>query len=218
MTVDLEELERLATAATPGPWHRGQGPHWAREVRGSTGRGVAWCGSQGYEADAAFIAAAGEAVPALCAELRGARERIAELEADVDALRSRTECGGRTVDLTDPNDACQSARVQAARAEAAEKRVAELEARPEFGSCPSCGGVFDELAHCETVVKDTLDKWATKTHPDGVYHFVAWADIADLIARERAAAREQALEEAMRCASYTCACAARIRALKAVKP
>lgn len=81
MTVDIEELERLAAAATPGPWHRGQGPHWAREVRGSTGRGVAWCGSQGYEADAAFIAAAGEAVPALCAELRAARERIAELEA-----------------------------------------------------------------------------------------------------------------------------------------
>lgn len=40
--------------------------------------------------------------------LRAYEERDAAI-ADVNALRSRTECSGREVDLTDPNDACQSA-------------------------------------------------------------------------------------------------------------
>jgi hypothetical protein len=43
---------------TPGPWHRGDGEHWCREIRGHDGTGVAWCGHFPFDADARLIAAA----------------------------------------------------------------------------------------------------------------------------------------------------------------
>lgn len=65
------------------------------------------------------------------ADIAALEARAEAADADVERLRSRTDCTGREVDLTDPNDACQSARVHFARAEAAEKRVAELTAPSE---------------------------------------------------------------------------------------
>jgi hypothetical protein len=43
---------------TPGPWHRGDGQHWSREIRGADGIGVAWCGHHPFEDDARLIKAA----------------------------------------------------------------------------------------------------------------------------------------------------------------
>lgn len=89
--LDLDAAQALADAATEAPWRVG-GPPMTSEVW--SGREadfdsflVAQCttrlnpeASPRSEADAEFIAAARELVPALCNELRAARERIMELE------------------------------------------------------------------------------------------------------------------------------------------
>jgi hypothetical protein len=100
----LAELERLADAATPGPWTTGTGtnglhpwevvtsPHLpAVEMHGDDATAVA---------DAVFIAAARQAVPALVAEVRRlAREAglAADLRQEITRLRAvaaRDVCSG----------------------------------------------------------------------------------------------------------------------------
>ena len=62
MTIDLDELERLAAAATPGRWAHDREWVDALNVLLPT------------EADAAFVAAARNALPDLIAEVRRLRE------------------------------------------------------------------------------------------------------------------------------------------------
>jgi hypothetical protein len=75
VSLDLEELERLVNAAEPGPWATSNGPvdgeFW--EIHCGAWGNVCLSGLHVY-ADAAFIAAAREAVPQLI-------QRVRELEA-----------------------------------------------------------------------------------------------------------------------------------------
>lgn len=76
MSVDLEALERLAEAATRGPWR--PGVLWSD---GAYPVGPYSRHESAAKADAAFIAASREAVPALCREvreLRGLHDRLAK--------------------------------------------------------------------------------------------------------------------------------------------
>lgn len=75
----LAKLERLANAATPGPWETNE--DWTHEIHAS-GRGIL-IGNvprgpepYGRAGDAAFIAASRSAVPALVAEVRRLRELL----------------------------------------------------------------------------------------------------------------------------------------------
>lgn len=77
--IDVARLRSLAEAATPGPWRRTDSGdrHWLRDVRDTTNRGVAWCGTLHVEqahADAAYIAAANPQT------MLAILDRIAELE------------------------------------------------------------------------------------------------------------------------------------------
>src|SRR5690554_4441481 len=88
MTIDLDNLERLEREATPGKWFAevmcgdarepteifASGP--AHEVRGRGTVNHARAGGNAAK-DAKLIAALRNAAPALIAELRAARERIA---------------------------------------------------------------------------------------------------------------------------------------------
>lgn len=69
---ELTALDALCSAATPGPWDNGAKGN--ETIVGSPDAEV--CGTES-EADARFIAAAREAVPALIAALRAARDELA---------------------------------------------------------------------------------------------------------------------------------------------
>jgi len=73
--LDLDELQRLCDAATPGPWKFGDGYAWFT-VDGPDGREVCETGDATDAAhhDGAFIAAARDALPKLIAEVRRLRE------------------------------------------------------------------------------------------------------------------------------------------------
>jgi len=84
--LSIPHLRAICEAATPGPWKRMTtlDPHWLREVRNSTGSGVAFCGSfpeRQAHADAVFIATARSALPALL-------DLVESLTAEVERLRS----------------------------------------------------------------------------------------------------------------------------------
>lgn len=130
MTLDLDELERLARESTPGPWLAqsvsptdgvfSDSVFVLEENECGLGLPVEVCAT--YEpADAAFIAAARDAVPTLCA-------RIRELEAGVLA----------TLDSLRELEREHNAEVAGLRA-----RVAELEtenAKLRGDPCGACGG------------------------------------------------------------------------------
>lgn len=89
---DHDALRALEAAATPGPWKRYgmagvAGPDWEivdeRRVECDCGEPVALTGCV-TNADAAFIAAARNAVPALLAENADLRGRLAAVEALAD--------------------------------------------------------------------------------------------------------------------------------------
>jgi hypothetical protein len=117
----LDEWEKLANAATPGPWRTDLNvtswsvlaPEWKRVCSGDIPDSL-WRGpleeraASVYIADMRFIAAAREAIPALIAMVRERNDRALEWE-------------GRSI--VDSN-ALQHAK---ARATAAEERVRELE-------------------------------------------------------------------------------------------
>ncbi len=93
-----EEAERLANAATPGPWVRASNaeevilsralPEWEDDgtVAYETVATIADWGLTNWDADATFIARARELVPALAAALRAAHEENARLR---EALEER---------------------------------------------------------------------------------------------------------------------------------
>jgi hypothetical protein len=85
MAIDLDELERLAAEATPGPWVIRHGDGWynkhSYEIEASNESHVAeTLYAYNGEADAAYITAACNAVPELIAENRALQERVRELE------------------------------------------------------------------------------------------------------------------------------------------
>jgi sirohydrochlorin ferrochelatase len=82
---ELARLEALAAAATPGPWNTyecrhhsgGNGPSKVDYQVSCAKECVAW--DMPSSSNAAFIAAAREAVPVLVAEVRRLREEMAEM-------------------------------------------------------------------------------------------------------------------------------------------
>lgn len=71
----LADLERLADAATPGPWHVDE--DWTQEVLSRDGTLIVKLPHErAREAD--FIAASRTAIPALLADLREARASLVE--------------------------------------------------------------------------------------------------------------------------------------------
>ena len=100
--IDLDAIEARANAATPGPWFSNEPggsscggpltqPYISRKVQNADGRAVnlvvAEITMAGDMELADFIAHSRTDVPALIAEIRRLRARVAELEA-VDAERS----------------------------------------------------------------------------------------------------------------------------------
>src|SRR5579885_3596484 len=84
---ELERLEQLANAATPGPWSS-SGEYHAGKVPGGRPNGEtiarfgSWIGKQlqfPNDENAAFAAAARQAVPELIAEVRGLRKQVTGL-------------------------------------------------------------------------------------------------------------------------------------------
>lgn len=79
---ELDSLERLAAAATPGPWtpdveHLGDGDTRVMAIRAPSGGAIVLTDCGNYPpklADAFFIAAAREAVPVLVRDVRDARD------------------------------------------------------------------------------------------------------------------------------------------------
>jgi len=81
----LTNIETRANAATPGPWelYEGYGPHFYAYLRGSHLQGIGTLNfgdGEAADADRAFVLHAREGVPALLAEIRRLRDRVAELE------------------------------------------------------------------------------------------------------------------------------------------
>lgn len=95
MTIDLDELERLAKAATPGPWYAGEKNRWqlhdGRFIRTSHDHsGTAMVVSGGGDAD--FIAAANpETVLALVERVRALEKEREEDQGVIRVWRGRTE-------------------------------------------------------------------------------------------------------------------------------
>lgn len=104
--IDLGELERLAKAATPGPWGYGPYPSWDFMYR-ITGRQKEFLLdthiAQNGEANAAYIVAACNAVPELVARVRELeRQREFFLKALNDnRLCPNGGCGGLNLDEWD---------------------------------------------------------------------------------------------------------------------
>ena len=112
---ELDALKALADAATPGPWlpsHNVDAPsdgNWEPDNPEREGRGEgptltglyrdvkAWA-----EADAAFIAAAREAVPALLAEVQ--RLRVENERFHAAAMEKTKECARLLIELAHANE------------------------------------------------------------------------------------------------------------------
>lgn len=85
MVIDLNKLESLAKAATPGPWVIRHGDGWynkhSYEIEASNESHVAeTLYAYNGEADAAYIVAACNSLPTLIAENRALQKRVQELE------------------------------------------------------------------------------------------------------------------------------------------
>lgn len=101
--IDLDKLERLEREATPGQWHWKHNDIVQRDEAGKFVADVAgmYCDLDGYphwgsdnEANTELIVVLRNAAPALFAELRAARERIAELEEHISALECIAKAKG----------------------------------------------------------------------------------------------------------------------------
>ena len=88
-TIDrlIDNVLMVDRHASPGPWHRGKGLHWGRDVRTADNDSRAWCGSNDGQAsdDAALIALYRTAAPALAREVQRLR---AEMERRLPVVAS----------------------------------------------------------------------------------------------------------------------------------
>ncbi len=82
--IDLDKLEELSNAATPGPWFDIQGS-LAFANDDETGGAQIGCGP-----NAEFIAYVRKVTPALIAELRAARQLISTVRNSYDAINGET--------------------------------------------------------------------------------------------------------------------------------
>lgn len=87
---ELATIEALANAATPGPWRVDRGDVVADEPCVGV-VGIAEVMGAREEADATFIAAARQAVPALVAEARRLRAELAELSDESDTNEAHAQ-------------------------------------------------------------------------------------------------------------------------------
>lgn len=116
--IDIEELERLAAQATPGPWKMVDARAFLDDEDYEIRNGQHCIGYGTAEDDAAYIVAACNAVPELIAENRELRERVRVLEEEgrtlgerlcetehdlTDALDKKEELEGRIAELTKEN-------------------------------------------------------------------------------------------------------------------
>ena len=97
LTAEERTLKALADAATEGPWELGRHTHWGRGDErfrcwnlkaGIVGIAHADAERQNGDADAAFIAAAREAVPALISTVASLRALVEEYRAKLEARRT----------------------------------------------------------------------------------------------------------------------------------
>jgi hypothetical protein len=114
MTINLDALEQLARAATPGPWHAVQGVK--PNERAVTNRNGAWFAelcdgsTRANDADAAFIAAANPAaVIELVQRLRAAEGIVRDL------AMSPTYVGGSVPDAASRLEQLKRRAVEATR-------------------------------------------------------------------------------------------------------
>lgn len=125
----LNEIESLAAAATPGPWRQDRWSVWADQYGPTVSRARAM-----NLADAAFIAASRSAVPALIAEVRGLQKKIAEFQYWRNFWRNHAETHERmwreTEELrqAERQEAIAAHAVATARAEAAEADAGNVRA------------------------------------------------------------------------------------------
>lgn len=84
----LEELERLAAQATPGPWEVGE---FAGIHNGFEGVAMAYAGNSKMNENAAYIVAACNAVLSLIARLRGLELKNSHLSNLVEGLEEHTD-------------------------------------------------------------------------------------------------------------------------------
>ena len=91
MPIDLDILEKLAKAATPGPWGAvvSEKYSFAVAILPPDFPQTPLVGRVRDEQDAAYIAAACNAVPKLIDERRALHERIIELEAELEVYREK---------------------------------------------------------------------------------------------------------------------------------
>lgn len=136
MTLDLDRLESLANAATPGPWKPCRTGKWEHDnyVTRADDLGVAMQYALVWQpADAEFIAAAREGVPELIAENRQLRGIVDELERELDAEAKHAALGpGEYCDVCTHSEAelmLSEAEDADARAESAEAERNALAAR-----------------------------------------------------------------------------------------
>lgn len=101
--IDLDKLERLEREATPGPWHWKHNDIVQRDEAGKFVADVAgmYRDDDGYPswgadnaANTELIVVLRNAAPAMIAELRAARKRIAELEEYISALECIAKAKG----------------------------------------------------------------------------------------------------------------------------
>jgi hypothetical protein len=121
----IEEWDRLAKAASPGPWEAGDGYEqedgawWVADANGL----MVACPDQGPEEnDARFIAAARVAVPALLDEVERLRGAAAAEEAEVVRLAELAQVRQGELDLARSALSAMGTEVQTLRWEARQAR------------------------------------------------------------------------------------------------
>ena len=158
--LDLDELERLADAATPGPWGR-----WALEdsliVQSEDAQRIA---TARRGDDAGFIAAARGALPALIARLRAAETQRDELSERLGRIEWHVE-------QSDTNRAALRARIV--------ELEQEVRSRP-WNLSVRLVEVENQLAAAETRADEAGDivRWMVRVCPPEFTHPTAFSFLA----------------------------------------
>lgn len=140
--LDLDAIEAVADAATPGPWTVDSSiPYGHRVGSSDEADWVAWTGEHGEtgsEADAAFIAAVNPVVAlALVAEVRRLRVELERRTEDL-AFLERTTLPELRREIEHHKAGKQRWRDRAEKAEAALTAIRHLHKDSPMGPCPVC--------------------------------------------------------------------------------